>query len=327
MQYINIQNVKIEKTCALSPMASVADRAYRTVCREFGASLLVSEMVSAKGLCYNSQKTAELCEVTDFERPYAIQLFGEEPEFIGRAVKAVNAYKPDIIDINMGCPVPKVVNPGGGSALMKTPDLAAEIVRAAVMAADCPVTVKIRSGWDDEHINAVPFAVMMEQAGASAIAVHARTRKQMYSGEADWSVIKAVKQAVKVPVIGNGDIRNAEDCKRMYDETGCDLCSLARASYGRPWIFAQIKEYLETGVIPPEPSFGEQMEIMLRHVRLLVLLKGEDVGIREARKNVAWYFKGRRGAAKYRAAAGSLTGIAQLEDMVRSALKELQEDG
>lgn len=327
MQYINIQNVKIEKTCALSPMASVADRAYRTICREFGASLLVSEMVSAKGLCYNSQKTAELCEVTDFERPYAIQLFGEEPEFIRRAVEMVNAYKPDIIDINMGCPVPKVVNPGGGSALMKTSDLAAEIVRAAVSAADCPVTVKIRSGWDDEHINAVPFAVMMEQAGASAIAVHARTRKQMYSGEADWSVIKAVKQAVEIPVIGNGDIKIAEDCKRMYDETGCDLCSLARASYGRPWVFSQIKEYLETGVIPPEPSFSEQMDIMLRHVRLLVSLKGEDVGIREARKNVAWYFKGRHGAAKYRAAAGSLSGVSQLEDMVKSALKELQEDG
>lgn len=238
----------------------------------------------------------------------------------------VNSYKPDIIDINMGCPVPKVVNPGGGSALMKTPDLAAEIVRAAVDAADCPVTVKIRSGWDEDSINAVPFAVMMEQAGASAIAVHARTRKQMYSGEADWSVIKAVKQAVNIPVIGNGDIKSAEDCKRMYDETGCDLCSLARASYGRPWIFCQIKAFLETGVVPPEPSFEEQMEIMLRHVKLLVSLKGEDTGIREARKNVAWYFKGRRGAAKYRAAAGGLTSVSQLEDMVSAALKELEEN-
>lgn len=323
MDYIKIGNVEIEKTCALSPMASVADRAYRTMCRRFGASLLTSEMVSAKGLCYNSAKTAELCEVTDFERPFSVQLFGEEPEFMAKAVKIVNGFEPDIIDINMGCPVPKVVNPGGGSALMKTPMLAEEIVRAVCGEANCPVTVKIRSGWDDEHINAVEFAMAIEKAGASAIAVHPRTRKQMYSGSADWSVIKAVKEAVRVPVIGNGDILSAYDCERMYKETGCDLCSLARGSYGRPWIFKEIKEYLELGVCPAEPGLDERMDIMLRHVKLLIELKGEDVGIREARKNVAWYFKGQKNGAKYRAAAGSIKSFGDLEKMVERAKEEL----
>lgn len=320
MDYITIGNVKIEKTCALSPMASVADRAYRTVCREFGASLLTSEMVSAKGLCYSSAKTEELCLVTDFERPYSIQLFGEEPKFIFDAVKIVNTYKPDIIDINMGCPVPKVVNPGGGSALMKTPELAFEIVKAAVAAADCPVTVKIRSGWDENSINATEFAALMEKAGASAIAVHPRTRKQMYSGESDWSIIKAVKQAVSVPVIGNGDIKSYADCERMYRQTGCDLCSLARASYGRPWVFKEIKDYFVSGIIPNEPTLEQRMQTMLYHVSLLIREKGESVGIREARKNVAWYFKGLNGAAAMRQRAGSLTGLDELKMMIDEVL-------
>lgn len=323
MEYITIGNVKIERLCALSPMASVADRAYRLICKKYGASLLTSEMVSAKGLCYNSKKTEEMCIVDDSERPYALQLFGEEPQFMAKAVKIVRAYKPDIIDINMGCPVPKVVNPGGGSALMKTPDLAADLVKAACDEADCPVTVKIRSGWDGSSINAVEFAVKMEEAGAAAIAVHPRTRSQMYSGAADWSVIKAVKAAVSVPVIGNGDITSAYDCKRMYDETGCDLCSLARGSYGRPWIFKEIKDHLKDGSLPAEPSFEERMEIMLSHVRLLISLKGEDVGIREARKNVAWYFKGQKNGAAYRCAAGSLKSYKELEEMVKRAIKDL----
>ena len=327
MTTITIGNVKIEKSCALSPMASVADRAYRLMCRKFGACMLTGEMVSAKGLCYSSAKTRELCSVTDEERPYALQLFGEEPQFIAQAVRIVNGFKPDMIDINMGCPVPKVVNPGGGSALMKTPELASEIVKAAVANADCPVTVKIRSGWDENSINAVEFACLMERSGASAVSVHARTSRQMYSGRADWSVIKAVKDALGIPVIGNGDVCSGEDAARMYAETGCDLVSLARASYGRPWVFAQIRSYLETKTILPEPPLERRMQIMLEHVRLLVSEKGEETGIREARKNVAWYFKGLKGAAGFRQRAGNIKSVAEVELMAEQALKLYDADG
>ena len=327
MPEISIGKVKIEQLCALSPMASVADRAYRLMCKEYGASFLTSEMVSAKGLCYSDRKTKELCEVTEPERPYAIQLFGEEAEYIARAVKIVEQFEPDIIDINMGCPVPKVVNPGGGSALMKTPKLAADIVKAAVDAASVPITVKIRAGWDEEHVNAVEFACLMEEAGAAAIAVHPRTRKMMYSGEADWSIIKAVKQAVNVPVIGNGDIKNGPDAKRMYDETGCDLVSLARSSYGRPWVFRQIKEYLEKGIVLPEPDAQERIDVMLRHVSLIISLKGEPQGIREARKNVAWYIKGLPGAAALRAQSGNLNSYNDLLKMADEIRERARANG
>lgn len=306
MEYISLGGVKIEKSCGLSPMASVADTAYREICREFGASYLCSEMVSAKGLCYDGEKSKELCEVREKDRPYAVQLFGEEPEFIAKAVKILRQFKPDIIDINMGCPVAKVVNPGGGSALMKTPGLAAEIVKAAVSEADCPVTVKIRSGWDKEHINAPEFAFLMEQAGASAIAVHPRTRAEMYSGHSDWSIIKKVKDAVSVPVIGNGDVTSGEEAERMYRETGCDLVTLARASCGSPWVFEEIKCYLKTGEKLPGPGLETRMEIMLKHVDKIIYYKGERQGVREARKNVAWYLKGVRGAAALRNRSGSI---------------------
>lgn len=306
MEYISLGGVKIEKSCGLSPMASVADTAYREICREFGASYLCSEMVSAKGLCYDGEKSKELCEVREKDRPYAVQLFGEEPEFIAKAVKILRQFKPDIIDINMGCPVAKVVNPGGGSALMKTPGLAAEIVKAAVSEADCPVTVKIRSGWDKEHINAPEFAFLMEQAGASAIAVHPRTRAEMYSGHSDWSIIKKVKDAVSVPVIGNGDVTSGEEAERMYRETGCDLVTLARASCGSPWVFEEIKRYLKTGEKLPGPGLETRMEIMLKHVDKIIYYKGERQGVREARKNVAWYLKGVRGAAALRNRSGSI---------------------
>lgn len=325
MEFITIGNVRIERSCALSPMASVADRAYREICREFGASLLCSEMVSAKGLCYGGAGSLELCEVTDFQRPYAIQLFGEEPEYISKAVRIVNRFRPDIIDINMGCPVAKVVNPGGGSALMKTPELAAEIVRAAVDAAECPVTVKFRSGWDGSHINAVEFGLMIEQAGAAAVAVHPRTREQMYSGRADVSIIEKVKKALKIPVIGNGDIASGKDAARMYKETGCDLVSLARASNGRPWVFSQIRHFLQTGEELSEPCLEKRLEIMLLHVDRLIEYKGEAQGIREARKNVAWYLKGVRGASRFRNLSGELCvrdDVLRLIDDVMKAADE-----
>ena len=324
MNHITIGNVKIEKTCALSPMASVADRAYREICREYGASYLVSEMVSAKGLCYSGAKSFELCEVHDSERPYAIQLFGEEPEFMAKAVELVNPFKPDIIDINMGCPVAKVVNPGGGSALMKTPELAADILRAAVSRAECPVTVKFRAGWDFDHINAEEFAVLMEQAGAAAVAVHPRTRTQMYSGHSDWSIIKKVKGAVRVPVIGNGDINCGEDAVRMYRETGCDLVSLARASNGRPWVFAEIKHYIETGETLPEPDLEERLRVMMTHVDRIIEYKGEEHGVREARKNVAWYLKGVRGAAKFRNQAGMLNTRGDIQRLCEEVLRDAE---
>ncbi len=325
--FFNIGTVKIKRTGGLSPMASVADRAYRLVCKEFGASYLVSEMVSAKGLCYLGRKTENLCVVTEPERPYAIQLFGEDPEFMGRATAILNDYNPDIIDINMGCPVPKVVNPGGGSALMKTPELAYDIVRACVANTDKPVTVKFRAGWDDEHINAVEFAKIIQEAGASCIAVHPRTRKQMYSGVSDWSIIKAVKEAVSIPVIGNGDVKSALDCKRMYDETGCDYVTVARGSYGRPWIFKQIDEYLTSGIILPEPDLEERMAVMLHHADLIIADKGERQGMREARKNVAWYIKGLPNSAKLRNACCTLETYDDLKRMADEVIKGVERNG
>lgn len=317
MDTISIGNVKIERSSALAPMASVADRAYRLMCLRFGAAYCVSEMISSKGLCYGDKKSAEMCSITPEEYPCALQLFGEDPEFMGRAAYKLNEYSPLIIDINMGCPVPKIVGGGSGSALMKDPVRAETIVRETVKNAACPVTVKIRAGWDESSINAVELAKRAEQAGAAAITVHGRTRRQMYSGKADWGIIREVKQAVSIPVIGNGDVDSPESCKAMYEQTGCDLVMIGRATYGHPWIFEEVRHYLETGELLPEKPVAERMRIMLEHTRLLIDDIGEEQAMKEMRHNVIWYVKGLHGAAQFRRECAEMTEYVQLEEMAR----------
>lgn len=302
LDHIKIGNVEVSRTAALAPMAGVADLAYRLMCRKFGASYVVSEMVSSKGICYGDKKSAKLCTVTEGERPMAVQLFGGEPDFMGNAVKFLLDFKPDIIDINMGCPVPKVINTGSGSALMKDVSLAAKITEAAVKASNgIPITVKFRSGWDNSSVNAVEFAKAMENAGASAVTVHGRTRDQFYSGQCDWNVISEVKQAVKIPVIGSGDVTDLKSCLEMYKQTGCDLVMIGRGSYGNPFVFREIDSYFR-GEEYKAPTVEEKMQIMLEHIRLILRLseKPEEPAMHEARKHAAWYMNGYYGSAKFR---------------------------
>lgn len=318
---IKIGNVLIDQTAALAPMAGVADTAYRTVCKEYGASFVVSEMVSSKGICYSDKKTHELLNVTEAEYPMAIQLFGDEPEFLAKATLKALEYKPQIIDINMGCPVPKVAGNGSGSALMLKPELAYDIVRAMVEVSTVPVTVKIRKGWDNDNVNAVEFASLMEKAGAAAVCVHGRTRAQMYAMPVDLDIIKAVKQAVSIPVIGNGGIYTPQDAVRMYEQTGCDLVMVGQGSYGKPYIFKAIEHYLRTGELLDEPSVKERLDMMVYHIEKIVKAKGEKMGMREARKHAAWYIKGCANAAAFRNACGKLSSLDDLKVLVEQVLK------
>lgn len=322
MEYIKIGNVKIEKTAALAPMASVADRAYRLICRKYGASYVTSEMVSAKGLCYSDRKTNELCTVTEKERPMAIQLFGNEPEFMERAVEIVSKYNPDIIDINMGCPVPKVVGIGCGSALMRDVKQAAAVAESVVRASSVPVTVKFRKGWDDSSVNAVEFAKAMEASGAVAITVHGRTREQFYTGEADWKIISEVKKNVKIPVIANGDVTDLKSCLDMYEQTGCDLVMIGRGSYGNPFIFKEISSYYK-GEEYTAPTIEEKMSVMLRHIRLILDIseKSEELAIHEARKHAAWYMNGYYASAKFRARCYNLTSYSEAEQLAEEFIR------
>ena len=320
MEYITIGNVKIRKTAALAPMAGVADRAFRKVAKEFGAAYLVGEMASCKGLVYSDRKTAELLTVTEKERPMAIQLFGSEPEFVAPAVEIAERFCPDIIDINCGCPVPKVAGNGAGSALMKNPKLFGEIVSAAVKAAKVPVTVKIRKGWDEGSVNAVEIAKIAEECGASAVAVHGRTKNQMYNGKADWDIIAQVKQAVKIPVIGNGDVDSPESCEKMYKYTGCDLVMIGRAACGNPWLFRDIENHFSGNAPEPSPDTAERMRVMERHIKMLVEYKGEVIGMKEARMQTGWYLKGMPGAAKFRAQCGALSTLDDLKRLIDEVL-------
>ena len=316
MKQLKIGNVTLDNSYILGPMAGVTDLPFRLLCKEQGAGLLCMEMISAKGILYNNKNTESLLQIHPDEMPVSLQLFGSDPKIVSEMAKRIEDRPFSILDINMGCPVPKVVRNGEGSALMKQPKLVYDLVRAVVKAIQKPVTVKIRKGFDDGHINAVEIARIIEEAGAAAVAVHGRTREQYYSGKADWDIIRQVKEAVKIPVIGNGDVTSGEQAVAVRRQTGCDGVMIARGAQGNPWIFSELISYEENGILPPRPDIKEIRNMMLRHARLQIQYKGDYTGIREMRKHVAWYTKGLHNAARLRDDINNVESYEELEKIL-----------
>ena len=311
-----IGSVKIDGQAILAPMAGVSDIAYRLLAKEHGAALVCTEMVSAMGIKYKNERTHELLRLEEVERPVSMQIFGSNPEAIALGAKVVADAGADIVDINMGCPAPKIVNNGDGSALMKNPELAGKIISAVRKSVNCPMSVKFRMGWDDDSINAVEFAKTSENNGADAITIHGRTRAQFYSGKANLEIIKKVKEAVKIPVIGNGDVHDGKSAKYMLDYTGCDGIMIGRAAQGNPWLFSSVLHYLKTGDELAPPTLEERSDIAEKHLRLLVKFKGEYRGVLEGRKHMAWYFKGLCGGAKLRNLINQCDTLEQMLDLI-----------
>jgi tRNA-dihydrouridine synthase B len=322
---MKIGNVQLDNNIFLAPMAGITDMAFRLICKKMGAGLVYSEMVSSRGLYYNDKKTEDLMVIHPDERPIAVQIFGSEPDIMSEIVysKLNKRDDIDIIDINMGCPTPKIVKNGDGSALLKNPKLVGEIISAVVKVSNKPVTVKIRTGWDRDSINAVEIAKIAEESGASLVAVHGRTREQFYSGNANWDIIKRVKESVSIPVVGNGDIFTPEDGKRMLEYTGCDAIMIGRGSRGNPWIFKRIKTLLEKGELLPEPTDKEKIEMALRHFKLVVDIKGERIAVKEMRKHIGWYTKGMKNSAEMRNKVNTIETKEELIDELNKYLQQV----
>ncbi|WP_347152260.1 tRNA dihydrouridine synthase DusB [Peptostreptococcus anaerobius] len=319
---MKFKDFEVKNEVFLAPMAGVTDLPFRLICKELGCGLLYTEMINAKALCYDDQNTKKMLNILDEEHPVAVQIFGSEPEYMGRAAKILNDYPNEILDINMGCPAPKVIKNGDGSALMKNPKLAADVLTSVVKNSNKPVTLKIRKGWDDDSVNAVEIAKIAEDCGIDAIAVHGRTREQFYSGKADWDIIGQVKNAVSIPVIGNGDIVSVEDVVKIRDMTNCDAIMIGRGAQGNPWIFKRIDHYLNTGEILPGPTKEDKINIAIKHMGLAVKEHGEYVAVREMRKHIGWYLKGMKNSARFRDMINKMESAQEVVDTLKMLLND-----